>query len=346
MAQRLVDLRSDTVTRPTPAMRRAMAEAEVGDDQYGEDPTINRLEDLAADMLGKEASLFVVGGTMGNLCAVLAHCQRGQEVIMGDQCHIVLYEAGGTAVLGGLPWRILPNTRWGTLEPEAIREAIRGDREGEPPTGVLCVENTHNRCGGLPLDRATIKSMADVAHEHGVPVHMDGARVFNAAAALGVPVSEIVQDVDSVQFCLSKGLAAPVGSMIAGSTDFIARARRMRRIVGGAMRQAGVLAAAAIVSLTEMVDRLPEDHARARRLAEGFADVPGIFVDRELVQSNMVFYKLDPPNHDFAAEMKAQGVLVGGGQYGGRMVTHYEITDADIDTAVMAARKTVTALSR
>jgi threonine aldolase len=346
MAQRLVDLRSDTVTRPTAAMRRAMAEAEVGDDQYGEDPTINRLEDLAADMLGKEASLFVVGGTMGNLCSVLAHCQRGQEVIMGDQCHIFLYEAGGTAVLGGLPWHTLPNTPRGTIEPSAIAGAIRGDREGEPPTGVLCVENTHNRCGGLPLDRATVKSMADVAHEHGIPVHMDGARVFNAAAALGVPVAEIVQDVDSVQFCLSKGLAAPVGSMIAGSADFIERARRMRRIVGGAMRQGGVLAAAAIVGLTEMVDRLPEDHARARRLAEGFADVPGIDIDLSLVQSNMVFYKLDPPNPNFAAEMKAQGVLIGGGQYGGRMVTHYEITDEDIDTAIMAARKTVTALSR
>lgn len=346
MAQRLVDLRSDTVTRPTPAMRRAMAEAEVGDDQYGEDPTVNRLEDLAAEMLGKEASLFVVGGTMGNLCSVLAHCQRGQEVIMGEECHIFLYEAGGTAVLGGLSWRTLPNTYHGTIEPAAIAGAIRSGREGEPETGVLCVENTHNRRGGIALDRATVKSMADVAHEHGIPVHMDGARVFNAAAALGVPVSEVVQDVDSVQFCLSKGLAAPVGSMIVGSKDFIHRARRVRRIVGGAMRQAGVLAAAAIVSLTEMVDRLPEDHRRARRLAESFADIPGISVDLDTVQSNMVFYKLDPPNPNFVAEMKAQGVFVGGAQYGGRMVTHYEITDADIDTAIMAARKTVTALSR
>jgi threonine aldolase len=188
--------------------------------------------------------------------------------------------------------------------------------------------------------------MADVAHAHGVPVHMDGARVFNAAAALGVPVSEIVQDVDSVQFCLSKGLAAPVGSMIVGSKEFIGKARRARRIVGGAMRQAGVIAAAGVVALTEMVDRLPEDHRRARKLAEGFADIPGIFVDVDRVQSNMVFYRLDPPNPNFQEEMKAQGVLVGGGQYGGRMVTHYEITDADIDTAVAAARKTVTALAR
>jgi threonine aldolase len=346
MAQRYVDLRSDTVTRPTPAMRRAMAEAEVGDDQYGEDPTVNRLEELAAEMLGKEAAVFVSSGTQGNLCAVLAHCGRGQEVIMGDQCHIVLYEQGGTATLGGLPWRVLPNTPQGTLEPAAIEAAIRGDREGEPATGVLCVENTQNRCGGLALSRETIKSMADVAHAHGVPVHMDGARVFNAAAALGVPVSEVVQDVDSVQFCLSKGLAAPVGSMIAGSTEFIGKARRMRRVVGGAMRQAGVIAAAGVVALTEMVDRLPEDHRRARKLAEGLADTPGIFVDLDLVQSNMVFYKLDPPNPEFQAEMKAQGVLVGGGQYGGRMVTHYEITDEDIDATLMAARKTVTALAR
>jgi threonine aldolase len=346
MAQRHVDLRSDTVTRPTPAMRRAMAEAEVGDDQYGEDPTVNRLEELAAEMLGKEAAVFVSSGTQGNLCAVLAHCGRGQEVIMGDQCHIVLYEQGGTATLGGLPWRVLPNTPHGTLEPAAIEAAIRGEREGEPVTGVVCVENTHNRCGGLALDRATIKSMADVPHQYGIPVHMDGARVFNAAAALGVPVSEIVQDVDSVQFCLSKGLAAPVGSMIAGSKEFIQKARRMRRIVGGAMRQAGVFAAAGVGALTEMVDRLPEDHRRARTLADGLADIPGIVVDPELVQSNMIFYKLDPPNPTFQDEMKAQGVLVGGGQYGGRIVTHYEITDADIDTVLMAARKTVTALAR
>lgn len=346
MAAQYVDLRSDTVTRPTPAMRRAMAEAEVGDDQYGEDPTVNRLQALAAQMLGKEDALYVASGTQGNLCAVLAHCGRGQEVIMGDQCHIFLYEQGGTATLGGLPWRILPNTPHGTLETQAIHDAIRGGREGEPETGVLCVENTHNRCGGLALDRATIKEMADAAHAHGVPVHMDGARVFNAAAALGVPVAEVVQDVDSVQFCLSKGLAAPVGSMIVGSSAFIHRARRARRIVGGAMRQAGVIAAAGIVALTEMVDRLPEDHRRARRLAEGFADIPGIHVDVAKVQSNMVFYALDPPNPDFAAQMKAHGVLVGGGQYGGRMVTHYEITDADIDTAIAAARTTVTALAR
>ena len=346
MAQRVVDLRSDTVTRPTPAMRRAMADAEVGDDQYGEDPTVNRLEALAAETLGKEAALYVSSGTMGNLVAVLTHCQRGQEVIMGSECHIFMYEAGGTATLGGLPWRVLPNTRFGTIEPEAIAAAIRGGREGEPPTGVVCVENTHNRCGGVALDRATVKSMADVAHAHGVPVHMDGARVFNAAAALGVPVAEVVRDVDSVQFCFSKGLAAPVGSIVVGSKEFIARARRTRRIVGGAMRQAGVIAAACVVGLTEMAGRLPEDHRRARRLAEGLAEIPGVFVDLDTVQSNIVYFKLDPPNEAFVRHLREHGILCNGGPAGGRMVTHYEITDADIDAALTAARQTVTAVAR
>lgn len=346
MAERLIDLRSDTVTRPTPSMRRAMAEAEVGDDQYGEDPTVNRLETLAAEMLGKEAALYVASGTMGNLCAVLTHCQRGQEVIMGSECHIFHYESGGTATLGGLPWHVLPNTRHGLIETSDLAGAIRGSREGHPITGVVCLENTHNRCGGVAITPENMKAMADVAHAEGVPVHVDGARIWNAAAALGIPAAEIVREADSVQFCFSKGLAAPVGSIIVGSAAFIERARRTRRLVGGAMRQAGVIAAACVVGLTEMVDRLPEDHTRARQLAEGLAEIPGVFVDLDTVQSNIVYFKLDPPNAAFVPALKESGVLCNGGPTGGRFVTHYEITDADIDTALTAARHTVAALAR
>jgi len=343
MAQPVIDLRSDTVTHPTAAMRQAMAESEVGDDQYGDDPTVNRLEARAAEMLGKEAAVFVASGTMGNLAAVLTHCGRGQEVVMGSECHIFHYESGGTATLGGLPWHVLPNTRMGRMDTDAITGAIRGSREGHPITGVLCLENTHNRCGGVAIPAADIKAMADIAHAEGVPVHLDGARVFNAAAALGVPVRELVQDVDSVQFCFSKGLAAPVGSIIVGSAAFIERARRTRRILGGAMRQAGVIAAAAYVGLTEMVDRLPDDHARARRLAEGLAELPGINVDLETVQTNIVYYTLDPPNAEFAPRLKDAGVWHNGGAKGGRFVTHYEITDGDIDAALAAARQAVIA---
>ncbi len=346
MAQMPIDLRSDTVTHPTPAMRRAMAEAEVGDDQYGDDPTVNRLEALAAETLGKEAAVFVSSGTMGNLAAVLTHCGRGQEVIMGSECHIYHYESGGTATLGGLPWHVLPNTRWGRIDTDAIAGAIRTTIEGHPLTGVLCLENTHNRCGGIAIPAADIKAMADVAHAASVPVHLDGARVFNAAAALGVPVRELVQDVDSVQFCFSKGLAAPVGSIIVGSAAFIKRARATRRILGGAMRQAGVIAAAALVGLTEMVERLPEDHTRARRLAEGLAEIPGINVDLETVQTNIIYYTLDPANADFAPRLREAGIIHNGGPKGGRFVTHYQITDADIDATLAAARKTVPAHAR
>lgn len=341
MVQPVIDLRSDTVTHPTAAMRQAMAESEVGDDQYGDDPTVNRLEARAAEMLGKEAAVFVASGTMGNLAAVLTHCGRGQEVVMGSECHIFHYESGGTATLGGLPWHVLPNTRMGRIDTDAITGAIRGSREGHPITGVLCLENTHNRCGGVAIPAADIKAMADIAHAEGVPVHLDGARVFNAAAALGVPVRELVQDVDSIQFCFSKGLAAPVGSIIVGSAAFIERARRTRRILGGAMRQAGVIAAAAYVGLTEMVDRLPDDHARARRLAQGLAELPGINVDLETVQTNIVYYTLDPPNAEFAPRLKDAGVWHNGGAKGGRFVTHYEITDDNIDAALAAARQAV-----
>ncbi len=346
MAERLVDLRSDTVTRPTAAMRRAMAEAEVGDDHYGDDPTVNRLETRAAEMLGKEAAVYVSSGTMGNLAAVLTHCGRGQEVVMGSECHIFHYELGGTATLGGLPWQVVRNTRFGTMELDDLRGAIKTPAGGESLTGVLCLENTHNRCGGVVISPADLKAMADIAHDAGVPVHLDGARVFNAAAALGVPVAEVVREMDTVQFCFSKGLAAPVGSILVGSAEFIGRARRTRRMLGGAMRQAGVIAAAAYVALTEMAERLPEDHARARRLAQGMGDLPGVEIDLDTVQTNIVYFKLDPPNADFVPTLRERGIMLNGGPAGGRLVTHYEITDADIDTTLRAAREAVMAVAR
>jgi threonine aldolase len=336
-----VDLRSDTVTQPTAAMRRAMAEAAVGDDQYGEDPTVNRLEELTAERLGKEAACFVASGTMGNLTAILTHCGRGDEVILGDESHIFWYESGGAATLGGLPFNKLRTDRFGMLDPREVGDAIRAARPGYPKTGVICLENTHNRCGGAVLRPEQLARLAEVAHAKGVPVHVDGARIFNAAAALGRPVAEVVRPVDSVQFCFSKALAAPVGSIVVGPRDFIAGVRANRKLVGGAMRQAGVLAAAAIIALTEMAGRLPEDHRRARRLAEGLAEIDGLAVDLETVQSNIVIFKPDPAratSEEFIAGMAEGGVRVSNyGLRGLRMVTHYQITDEDVERALRTA---------
>ena len=342
-----IDLRSDTVTTPTPAMRRAMAEAEVGDDQYGEDPTVARLERRFADLLGKEAAVFVPSGTMGNLVALLAHCGRGDEAILGDESHIFWYESGGAAALGGIPFNLRPTGRFGALDPEDVARAIRPSRPGYPRTGVVCVENTHNRCGGTVLSPAQIREVAEVAHARGVPVHMDGARIFNAAAALGIAPAAIAAEVDTVQACLSKGLAAPVGSLVAGSDTFVDAARRGRKLVGGAMRQAGVIAAAGLVALDEMVARLPEDHARARRLADGLAALPGVTVDLDTVQTNIVIFQ--PPAGMSApaviAGMADRGVRVSDyGTRGLRLVTHYQIDDAAIATALAAAADVMAAV--
>lgn len=333
----MIDLRSDTVTHPTEAMRAAMARAIVGDDQYGEDPTVRELEETAAQMLGMEAAVFVVSGTMGNLVALLTHCGRGDEVIMGDECHIFWYESGGAAALGGMPFNLLPNTRFGELELDRVRKAIRIVRPGYPRTGVICIEDTHNRCGGVVLSLDYLAELHEIGQQHGVPIHMDGARVFNAAAALGVPVSEIVQHVDSVQFCLTKCLAAPVGSLVAGSAEYIQRARASRKIVGGAMRQSGVIAAAGLVALETMVERMPDDHRRACRLAEGLAAIDGITIDLETVQSNIVIFKTEPAMEHvaFQSAMRENGVLISNyGTRGVRMLTHYMIGDDDIEQAL------------
>jgi len=281
-----IDLRSDTVTHPTPEMRRAMAEAEVGDDVFGEDPTVNRLQAMAAERMGKEAGLFVASGTMGNLVAVLSHCGRGEEVILGDRAHTFLYEAGGVAALGGVHPYPVPNQTDGTLRAEDVHQAIRAEDVHFPHSRLVCLENTHNRCGGVALTAEYTDDMGRLAHD------IDGARIFNAAAALGVSAARLVQAADSVCFCLSKALCAPVGSVLCGSQAFIAQARRIRKQVGGGMRQAGILAAAGVVALETMVDRLAEDHANAQRLARGLADIPGILLDAGTPFTNMVIFGL------------------------------------------------------
>lgn len=341
----MIDLRSDTVTRPTPEMRRAMAEAEVGDDVYDEDPTVHRLEELAATMLERGAALFVPTGTMGNQIAVHLHTHPGSEVIIEARGHIFNFEMGAMAVWSGaLPRPI--ETPQGLLEPAQVEAAVNPPVTYRTPTRLLCLENTHNLWSGLPMDSARTRALAETAHHYGLRVHLDGARLFNAAAALGIPAAELARGCDSVMFCLSKGLAAPVGSMLVGDANFIAEARRVRKLFGGGMRQVGVLAAAGIVALTRMVERLPEDHVRACRLAHGLAALPGIHLDPASVQTNIIVATLTgaidgerTPATRFVAGMRERGVLCGAfGTHQVRLVTHYEIGDGDVDAAVAAAR--------
>jgi threonine aldolase len=345
-----IDLRSDTVTHPTPAMREAMYRAEVGDDVYGEDPTVNRLEALAAGLVGKEAAVYVPSGTMGNAIAILTHCRRGDEIIMGDRSHTYLYEVGGHARLNGSSARAVPTLPDGTLDRARLAAAFLGDDVHEARTGLLCVENTHNMCGGRVIPPATLRELAAPARERGIPVHMDGARLFNAAVALGLPASALAAEVDSVMFCLSKGLSAPVGSILAGPAAFIAEARRARKLLGGGMRQAGILAAAGVVALTEMVERLAEDHAHARRLADGLAQIPGIAIEPQTVETNILFFGIRDRDGQPAsiaplvAAAAAEGVLFSGGDDGRiRAVTHYGITAADIDRALASVEHAMAA---
>jgi threonine aldolase len=339
----MIDLRSDTVTLPTPAMREAMYRAEVGDDVYGEDPTVNRLEAIAAERLGHEAGLLLVSGTMANLVALLTHCGRGDEVILGAVAHIFLFEAGGSAALGGIHHATVPNQPDGTLRLQDIVGAIRGDNVHYPRTKLVCLENTHNRCGGAVLSAEYTDAVCALAHERGIKVHIDGARIFNAAIALGVDPADLSRNADSVGFCLSKGLSAPVGSVLCGSKAFIQEARRWRKAVGGGMRQAGILAAAGIVALDEMVDRLAKDHENARFLAEGIARVPGLSVDLEGVQTDIVIFEVDPQRMS-AAEL-AQALLERSVQVGAigpsriRAVTHYGIDRTDVKAALSAIQE-------
>ncbi len=340
-----IDLRSDTVTQPTPAMRQAMARAEVGDDVYGEDPTINRLQELAANMVGKEAGLFVPTGTMSNLAAMLAHCTRGDEVILGNKAHTFLYEAGGISALGSIHSCQIPNQPDGTLALEDIRAAIRPDDVHQPFTRLITLENTHNRCGGVAITVEYTRAVSELAREHDIRLHLDGARLFNAAIALNVKAEDLARPVDSVSICLSKGLCAPVGSMLCGSEEFIHRAHRIRKQLGGGMRQAGVLAAAGIVALESMVDRLAEDHRRAKVLAQGLAKIPGLFTNPEIPQTNMVFIHLDDITRPLTAKQVEQrllerGIKVGAvGMWSFRLVTHYWIDDQDIENTLTAFRE-------
>jgi len=346
---RIVDLRSDTVTLPTPAMREAMYRAEVGDDVYGEDPTVNRLEAMAAERMGKEAALFVVSGTMGNLVSLLTHCGRGDEAIMGDKAHSFLYEAQGASVLGGIAVRTVLNLPNGMLDPTDVEAAIRDDNVHFPRTRLVCLENTHNRCGGAVLTPGQMSTIREVALRHGLAVHLDGARIFNAAVVLGIEAKEIAAQADSVQFCFSKGLSAPVGSAICGSAAFIKTARRNRKLVGGAMRQAGVIAAAAIVALEQMVDRLAEDHENAYVLAEGLAEIPGFDVDLKAVQSNIITFGLSTSRvqvRDVVKALASEGVKLGAiSPTRFRAVTHYGITREDILAALAAMRKVMSQLA-
>ena len=335
---RIIDLRSDTITRPTLAMRLAMANAVVGDDVLGDDPTVQRLEALAAARLGKEAALFVASGHMGNLVSLLTHCGRGDEIIVGDQAHIFYYEQGSAAVVGGIHPRTVPNQTDGTLALDQIEAAIRGDNVHFPRTRLICLENTHNRCGGAVLDVAYVQAVGALARRHQLKLHVDGARVFNAAAALGVEVRELAADADSVSFCLSKGLAAPIGSVVCGSAAFIQQARRNRKLLGGGMRQAGVIAAAGIVALEQMVERLVDDHANAQRLSAGLSQIPGLAADPARTQTNIVMFELTRPDMTPAhlqSALEAAGVrlfTVGGRRL--RAVTHYEVSAEDISEAL------------
>jgi len=341
-----VDLRSDTVTKPTPAMREAMAKAEVGDDVYGEDPTVNRLQEMAAEMMGKEGGLFVASGTMGNLAGVLAHCQRGDEVIVGNKAHTFLFEAGGISVLGGVHSCQLPNQPDGSLALEEIEAAIRPDDPHDPITRLICLENTHNRCGGTYQTPEYMNRVSEFARGRGLSVHLDGARIFNAAAVQGIKAKELAGPVDSVTFCLSKGLCAPVGSVLCGSKEFIRKAHRLRKMLGGGMRQAGILAAAGIVALETMTGRLSEDHARARKLADGLKQVPGLVLDQEVPATNMVFLSLTPEvksdTSEVVEKLKRRGILAGvTGQRSFRLVLHYWIDDAGVEKTVAAFRAAV-----
>lgn len=337
----VIDLRSDTVTQPSPAMREAIYRAELGDDVFGEDPTVNRLEEIAAERLGKDAAILVSSGTQGNLVSLLTHTQRGDEVLCTEGSHILVNEVAGAAALGSIQLRSVPTKR-GMPELAALRATVRSENVHYPRTGLVCLENTHNSQGGAVLGADQVNQVADLAHGLGIPVHVDGARIFNAAVYHRVPVARLVENVDSVTFCLSKGLACPVGSLICGGHDFIERARKYRKMVGGGMRQAGIIAAAGIVALEQMVERLAEDHENARILAEGLAQIPGIHVDLDAVQTNLVFLKLDRAAmraEDFAAEMSAEGFLCRGAYDSMRLVTHYGISADDARAAVRAAER-------
>ncbi|MFQ5846425.1 MAG: GntG family PLP-dependent aldolase [Candidatus Methylomirabilales bacterium] len=339
--ERAVDLRSDTVTVPTGAMREAMRSAVVGDDVYGEDPTVRRLEALAAQRLGKEAALFVPSGTMGNQVALLTHAGRGEEVILEEDCHIYSFEVGGPAFLAGILTRTLRGTH-GILDPQEIRKAVRSETLQTPRTALICLESPTNRGGGTIYPPTLLQEIAVLARDAGVATHLDGARIFNAAVALGIPAAELARWADSVMFCVSKSLAAPIGSLVVGRDEFIGRARRFRKLLGGGMRQVGVIAAAGIVALETMVDRLAEDHENARLLAEGLSSIEGIEIDLKRVQTNIVIFAVRHPTISGATlteKLRKERVLVHQISADAiRCLTHKDVSRQGALTALAAIR--------
>jgi threonine aldolase len=334
----MIDLRSDTVTKPTEEMRKAMYAAEVGDDVYKEDPTVRELEETAAEILGKEAALFVTSGTQGNQIAVLTHCRPGQELLLEEESHIFYYESGAVAALAGVQTRTIPGTR-GAMDPKDVFNAIRTEDIHYPETGLICLENTHNRAGGAVIPVANMDEIYNIAKANKIPVHLDGARLFNAAAAAGVDVKEFAKSTDTVQICLSKGLGAPIGSIIAGSSDFINVARKWRKRLGGGMRQAGVIAAPGLIALTKMKDRLGEDQWNARILAEAIEAIPGMKLARQ-PETNIVVADvadLNITSDVFVDRLRAEGVIAGtfGPTYV-RFVTHYDVNEDQIQQAIDA----------
>lgn len=343
----VIDLRSDTVTQPTEEMREAMARATVGDDVFGEDPTVRELEALAAEMLGKERGLFMPSGTMANLVAVMTHTQKGDEVLVEAEAHTYYYEVGSISAVAGVMPRPIPG-RHGYVTPDQVRAAVRPPNVHFPIPRLLCLENTHNRAGGMPFGPQEMDAVCLTARELGLAVHVDGARIFNAAVAFAVPAKQLVRYADSVMFCVSKGLSAPVGSVLLGSADFIERARRFRKMVGGGMRQAGVIAAAGVIALRTMVDRLATDHAHARRLAEGISHIPALSVDLSRVRTNIVLAAVDErlPATELTDRLKHEGVLaLSTGPSAIRMVTHRHISAQDIERALDAIRRAATTLA-
>ncbi len=337
-----IDLRSDTVTQPTDEMREAMAKAVVGDDVYGDDPTLCLLEKKAAEYSAKEAALFVPSGTMGNQVAVMTHTKRGNEIIAEENCHIVQHEVGAAAVLSGVMVRTVKGNM-GIMDPQDIEKAIRGDDIHYPPTGLICIENALSNGTVVPLSR--MKEIYSIAKERNIPVHLDGARLFNAAATLGVDASQITQYTDSVMFCLSKGLCAPVGSMLAGSRQFVDKARKNRKLLGGGMRQAGILAAAGLIALEKMTKRLPEDHENAKYMAKRLAEIPGIKLNYEDVQINMVFFDMEETgisSEKLVKELLDKGIKINGAEDGLiRYVTNNDVTREDIDYTIQCMKEII-----
>ncbi len=346
MKNKIIDLRSDTVTLPTQKMREAIFNAELGDDVFEEDPTVKRLEKMAAEIVGKEAGLLVTSGTQGNLVSIMTHCKRGDEIILGNLSHTFLNEVGGISALGGIHPHTVINNEDGTMDLKDIEDAIRDDNIHYPRTRLICLENTHNRCYGAPLTVEYTNDVCAIARRHNLKVHLDGARIFNAAVALNVDVKELTKNVDSLSFCLSKGLAAPVGSLVCGTNEYIKEARRYRKMLGGGMRQAGIIAAAGLVALEDMVERLKEDHKNARILAEGISQIPGLAIGLEKVKTNIIYFDLITDRISaelLLKKMAERGIkFLSTGKNRFRMVTHYGITEEDVNITLKSLKEILT----